>query len=40
MHRPADHKNASHLSCNAIATAYPIASPTSAVARPEPNPHN
>src|SRR4029077_18585760 len=39
-HRPADHKDASHLSCNAIATAHPTAPPTLAVARPWPNPHS
>src|SRR4029077_10224457 len=39
-HRPADHKDASHLSCNAIATAHPTAPPTLAVARPSPNPHS
>src|SRR5262249_54047787 len=40
QHRPADQKDASHLSGNAIATAYSIAAPALAVARPPPNPHS
>src|SRR5215471_18196946 len=39
QHRPEDQKDASHLSGNAIATAYSIAAPALAVARPPPNPH-
>jgi hypothetical protein len=39
-HRPANQKNASHPSCNAIATTHPTSPPTSAVARTRPNPHS
>jgi hypothetical protein len=38
--RPGDHKNASHPSCNAIATTHPTSLPTSAAARPRRNPHS